>query len=104
MKFSDMLQQPFAYFVMHGVYDILIAILLGVVGYRLASILPRLLRRVMTQGGIDPTLTTFLTNVSRYTLLIFVTIFILGRLGIETTSLVAVLGAAGLAIGLALQG
>jgi small conductance mechanosensitive channel len=104
MKFSDMLQQPFTYLIMHGVYDILIAILLGVVGYRLASILPRLLRRVMTQGGIDPTLTTFLTNVSRYTLLIFVTIFILGRLGIETTSLVAVLGAAGLAIGLALQG
>ena len=104
MKFSDMLQQPFTYFIMHGAYDVLIAILLGVVGYRLASILPRLLRRVMTQGGIDPTLIMFLTNISRYTLLIFVTIFILSRLGIETTSLVAVLGAAGLAIGLALQG
>ena len=43
-------------------------------------------------------------HVSRYALFIFFTIVILSRLGIETTSLVAILGAAGLAIGLALQG
>jgi len=104
MKLIDMLQQLFAYLITHGVLDLLSAILLGVVGYRLTRILPRLLGRVMTQARVDPTLTTFITNVSRYTLFIFVTIFVLGRLGIETTSLVAVLGAAGLAIGLALQG
>ena len=76
MKLSDMLQQPFAYLIMHGVYDALVAILLGVVGYRLAYIFPRLLGRVTAQAGVDPTLITFLTNVSRYTLLIFVTIFV----------------------------
>jgi small conductance mechanosensitive channel len=59
---------------------------------------------MLTNARIDPTLTPFVTHVSRYALLIFTTIFVLGRLGIETTSLVAVLGAAGLAIGLALQG
>ncbi|HJY83457.1 MAG TPA: mechanosensitive ion channel domain-containing protein [Candidatus Binatia bacterium] len=104
MKLTDMLQQLFSYLIAHGVDTLLPAMIIGVVGYRLARILPRLLGRVMTRARVDPTLTMFITYVSRYTLFIFVTIFILGRLGVETTSLVAVLGAAGLAIGLALQG
>ena len=58
----------------------------------------------MTRAHVEPTLTTLIVHVSRYALFIFFTIVILSRLGIETTSLVAILGAAGLAIGLALQG
>ena len=104
MKLTEMLQQLFSYLITHGVDALLPAIIIGAVGYRLARILPRLLGRVMTRTRVDPTLTTFITYVSRYALFIFVTIFVLSRLGIETTSLVAVLGAAGLAIGLALQG
>jgi small conductance mechanosensitive channel len=104
MKLTEMLQQFSAFLIMHGLHDLLPAILLGAVGYRLAYSLPRLLGRVMTQARVDPTLTTFITPISRYALFIFVTIFVLGRLGIETTALVAVLGAAGLAIGLAFQG
>ena len=104
MKLTDMLQQLFAYLITRGVDALLPAIIIGAVGYRLARILPRVLGRVMTRARVDPTLTTFITYVSRYALFVFVTIFVLGRLGIETTSLVAVLGAAGLAIGLALQG
>lgn len=53
---------------------------------------------------IDPTLFGFLASVARYTVLALAIIFILGRFGIQTTSLVALVGAAGLAIGLALQG
>lgn len=104
MKLIDMLQQLVAYLITYGLYELLPAIILGLVGYRLAYVLPRLLRRVMTQARVDPTLTTFVTHVSRYALLVLVTIFVLGRLGIQTASLVAVLGAAGLAVGLALQG
>jgi small conductance mechanosensitive channel len=104
MKLIDMPQQFFAYLTMHGLYDLLAALVIGVVGYRLAYVLPRLLGRMMTRARVDATLTTFVTHVSRYTLLAFVIIFVLARLGIETTSLIAVLGAAGLAIGLALQG
>ena len=104
MKLSDILRQLFAYLITHGVDALLPAIIIGVVGYRLTSILPRLLGRMLMRARVDPTLTVFITNVSRYTLVIFVTIFVLSRLGIETTSLVAVLGATGLAIGLALQG
>jgi len=104
MKLADILKQLFAYLIAHGVDALLPAIIIGAVGYWLAYVLPRPLGRVMTQARVDPTLTMFVTQVSRYALFIFVTIAVLGRLGIETTSLVAVLGAAGLAIGLALQG
>jgi small conductance mechanosensitive channel len=104
MRFIDPLQQLFDYLVTHGIYNVLPAIGLGFVGYWLAHRLPSLLRGVMTRAHIEPTLTTFVVHVSRYALFIFFTIVILSRLGIETTSLVAILGAAGLAIGLALQG
>ncbi len=104
MRFIDLLQQLFDYLLKHGIHDVLPAIGLGFVGYWLAHRLPRLLGGVMTRARVEPTLTTFAVHVSRYALFIFFTIVILSRLGIETTSLVAVLGAAGLAIGLALQG
>ena len=104
MRPIDVLQQFYTYLITHGIYDLLMAIGLAMLGYRLASFLPRLLRRMLTNAKLDPTLTTFVAHVSHYALLVFTTIFVLSRLGIETTSLVAVLGAAGLAIGLALQG
>lgn len=104
MHLSEMSQQFFAYLMTHGLRDLLAATLIGFVGYRLARLLPRLLERALTKAHVDPTLTTFVTNLSRSALLVFITIIVLGRLGIETASLIAVLGAAGLAIGLALQG
>ena len=53
---------------------------------------------------IDRTLFGFLGNVVRYSVLVLAVLFVLNRFGIETTSLIAMIGAAGLAIGLALQG
>lgn len=53
---------------------------------------------------IDDTLFQFLATVIRYTILIVAVIFVLNRFGIQTTSLIAILGAAGLAIGMAVQG
>ncbi len=53
---------------------------------------------------LDVTLFSFLGSVARYAILALAVIFILGRFGIQTTSLAAIVGAAGLAIGLALQG
>lgn len=52
----------------------------------------------------DRTLASFLGSLARYATLVLAVIFILGRFGIQTTSLAAIIGAAGLAIGLALQG
>lgn len=53
---------------------------------------------------LDDTLFTFLGNLARYAVLAFAGLFVLNTFGIQTTSIVAIIGAAGLAIGLALQG
>jgi small conductance mechanosensitive channel len=58
----------------------------------------------MVRAQIEPTVTRFVTNISYFVMFSVVIIITLGQLGIQTTSLLAVLSAAGLAIGLALQG
>ena len=65
-------------------------------------------RRLVALGGkhahLDKTLFNFLGNIARYVVVGFAFLFVLNTFGIQTTSVVAVIGAAGLAIGLALQG
>jgi len=61
-------------------------------------------RRGLESRGVDASLVPFISNLVYFVLLAAVVIAVLGLFGIETTSLVAVLGTAGLAIGLALQG
>ncbi len=65
-------------------------------------------RRLVQLGGknkhLDVTLFNFLGNVARYVVIAFAFLFVLNTFGVQTTSFVAVIGAAGLAIGLALQG
>ena len=66
-------------------------------------------RRRITRLGkkharLDDTLFAFLGNITRYAILAFAILFVLNTFGIQTTSIVALIGAAGLAIGLALQG
>ncbi len=74
----------------------------GLVAIRwLSRALGRLLART---PRLDPTLQPILTSVLRYAGIVLLLILVLGQLGIETTSLLALLGAAGLAVGLALQG
>lgn len=64
----------------------------------------RLVKMGETYARLDSTLFAFLGNIARYTILAFAGLFVLNTFGIQTTSIVAVIGAAGLAIGLALQG
>lgn len=82
-----------------------IAALLILIFGRLAAIgIRTLVSRVLTRSHIDATLVAFATNVSYMALMVFVIITALGQLGVQTASFIAVIGAAGLAIGLALQG
>lgn len=62
------------------------------------------IRKVMQKQSVEKTLETFICNLVRTTLLVVVIIATIGALGVETTSFIAVFGAAGLAVGLALQG
>ena len=82
---------------------ILAAISIFIIGKWLARMLTRAAGRLMEKSSVDATLITFLSNLSYATLLIFVVLAALNQLGIQTTSFIAVIGAAGLAIGLAMQ-
>jgi len=81
------------------------AILLLAVGWYLSGAMQRLVTRVLSVGHrVDPLVTLFISSVTRYGVLAVVGIAVLQLFGIQTASLVAVLGATSLAIGLALQG
>jgi small conductance mechanosensitive channel len=75
-----------------------------IIGRFLCGIARKSIRRAMENRRVDPSLVPFVSNLVYFVLLAAVLIAVLGLFGIETTSLVAVLGTAGLAIGLALQG
>jgi small conductance mechanosensitive channel len=75
-----------------------------IIGRFLCGLARKSVRRAMESRKVDPTLVPFVSNLVYFVLLAAVLIAVLGLFGIETTSLVAVLGTAGLAIGLALQG
>ncbi len=83
---------------------ILLAAVIFFVGRWLAKLVTRMVKRAMMKGDVEETLLTFLGNLVYYVLLAAVVIATINQLGIQTTSLLAVLGAAGLAVGLALQG
>ena len=80
------------------------AIAVLIVGRFICGIARKSVRRAMESRRVDPSLVPFVSNLVYFVLLAAVLIAVLGLFGIETTSLVAVLGTAGLAIGLALQG
>lgn len=76
-----------------------------VLGFIVAGFVSRRIRSLgKKHKNLDDTLFTFLGNIARYIILGFAALFVLNTFGIQTTSIVAVIGAAGLAIGLALQG
>jgi small conductance mechanosensitive channel len=83
---------------------VLAALAIFVIGRWVAMGVRRGVRRMMEKGGIDPMIIGFVGSITYIALLAFVVIAALGQLGIQTTSFIAILGAAGLAVGLALQG
>jgi small conductance mechanosensitive channel len=81
------------------------AIVTLIVGWTIANVVYKAIRRASVRSKrIDQTITTFAASGAKYLIVAFTLISVLGNFGIQTTSFVAVLGAAGLAIGLALQG
>lgn len=83
---------------------ILVAILIFFIGKFIVGGISKSIESVMTKRGVDPTIGKFVKNIVHYTGLMVILIAALGELGIQTASFVAVIGAAGLAVGLALQG
>ena len=82
----------------------LAAIAIFIIGKMIANWLKKLVIKVMKKADIDPIIIGFTSSIAYIGMLAFVVVAALGQLGIQTTSFIAILGAAGLAIGLALQG
>ena len=83
---------------------VLAAIAIFIFGKMLAKWLKKVVVRLMNKAEVDPMVTGFTASMVYIGLMVFVVMAALGQVGIQTTSFLAVLGAAGLAVGLALQG
>ncbi len=99
----DKIIETLTYWVTTYSVKILAAILIFFIGKWLAGKLSRLTTKLLEKNKVDATLINFLENIIYYTLLIVVLIAVAGQLGINTTSFLTIVGAAGLAIGLALK-
>jgi len=75
-----------------------------VIGIWIAKWLAKKSSKLLDKRSVDPTLTKFVTSLLKITLITFVIISAISQIGIETTAFIAIIGAAGLAIGFALQG
>ncbi len=89
--------------VLYGI-KLIYAVAIIIIGKWIAKWLSSLSKKLMIKSNVDQTLSSFISNFIYALIMVFVILAALSKLGINTTSLVAILGAAGLAVGLALQG
>jgi small conductance mechanosensitive channel len=97
------LDKIYGYFIQYGI-SLIAALLIFIIGKWLAKIVSQLVEKAMLKTKMNKTLVTFTRHIVYFTILVFVIIAALNKLGIETNSFLAIIGAAGLAVGLALQG
>ena len=103
MEFSNLLNIVYEYLTIYGM-KVVAALAIFILGRWVAKAVTNVIKRMMEKSKTDATLVKFVGSLSYVALLAFVIIAALNQLGIQTASFIAVLGAAGLAIGLALQG
>ncbi len=98
------IQQVLESYVLPWGINIVMALVIFFIGKSLIKVLVNLARKLMAKAKIDNILINFIASIVSTLLLLFVVIASLDQLGVNTTSLIALVGAAGLAVGLALQG
>jgi small conductance mechanosensitive channel len=102
-KFQEILDRMYTLIVRYGMKFILALVVL-IVGLIVIKWITKALVRIMKKGNVNPSLIPFLKTITNILLKAMLVISVMGMVGIEMTSFIAVLGAAGLAVGLALQG
>jgi small conductance mechanosensitive channel len=100
---EEFLTKIYEYMAEYGL-KIIGAILIFIIGRWIAKIISRLIEKWMLKSHVEKTLAKFAKSLSNIVILIFVVIAALGTAGVETTQFAVVVGAGGLAVGLALQG
>lgn len=103
MTMQMIIERVTGYLSIYGL-NVIGAIAIFLIGKRASKLISNLLERVLTKSKVDRTLTVFAKNIAYFSIMTFVVIASLNKLGIETNSFLAVIGAAGLAVGLAFQG
>ena len=103
MDMNDIIPKLQELAVLYGI-KIIIAVIIFIVGRWVAKALKNVVHRMMVKRNVETTLASFICNMSYITIMTIVIIAALNQIGIQTASLIAIVGAAGLAIGLALQG
>lgn len=102
--FDEMLPKDFSQeLLLEWAISIGMAILVFLVGRIVVNVITKIARHAMEKSGMDALLVNFVGSILRWVLMLFVIIAALEQLGVDTTSLVALLGAAGIAVGLALK-
>ena len=103
VELQDLLGRVITLFTDWGL-QVLGALVLLILGRMIAKAIRKAIRKTLERGKMDATLVPFISSLCYYLVMAFVLIAVLGMVGIQTASMIAVLGAAGLAVGLALQG
>ncbi len=103
-EYQPMIDELMASFTDYGL-NVLAAIIILMLGWTFAGIVKRKVTRWSDKSErVDDTVGAFCASIARYAVIIFTLLAVLSQFGVETTSFIAVLGALGLAVGLALQG
>ena len=97
-------QQLIETYVLPWGINIVMALAIFIIGKIVVNMVVNFAKKLMIKGKVDGILINFISSIVKTILLLFVVIASLNQLGVNTTSLIALIGAAGLAIGLALQG
>ena len=100
---QDILAQAQSLILSYGL-SLIWAIIVFIIGRWVAGILANLVRKAMNRANVDKSLIGFAGTMTYYAVVIFAAVAALSLLGVQTASIIAVIGAAGLAVGLALQG
>ncbi|MBN1766551.1 MAG: mechanosensitive ion channel [Sedimentisphaerales bacterium] len=100
---ENLVEKLMEWITLNGI-NILVAVVILVVGRWVAKLIEGIIKKILTARKVDGTIVSFVASMAYIALMAFVIIAALSKVGIQTTSFIAVLGAAGLAIGLALQG
>ncbi|MCU6306360.1 small-conductance mechanosensitive channel MscS [Enterobacter quasiroggenkampii] len=90
--------------IVQGFINLIGAVIILCTGIFISRVTSAGFKRLLLSRNVDKTITQFCSALLRYAMVAFASIAALGRIGVETSSIIAVIGAAGLAVGLALQG
>ena len=102
-KFQDTLQKIYELLIRYGM-KFIIAVVVLILGLIVIKWITKAMVRLMKKGNVNASLIPFLKSLTNILLKVMLVISVMGMVGIQMTSFIAVLGAAGLAVGLALQG